>query len=351
MAETEQDKTEEATPFKLRKAREKGQIAKGTDIAFFGTLAALTLYVLFSGPAAISQFIARIKELYLKSISSASGGSQEAVVAIRDTFAPGFMIVAGLGALVFTFVILLQIIQMKGLLFTAHPLKPDFNRVNPAKGLKRLFSFRMLKEALKNIIKMVVYCTTAFLICWPSIQALVPTLVDAEFLIAAMTLIGTRLLLLFAFLAMIFAAIDQVIVRQEFRKQMRMSKSEVKREHKDREGEPRIKQKRKQLHKEFTKQTNDLGNLPGSDLLIVNPTHYAVGLRYEPDKMETPELTTKGRNRYAAILRQRAVTLGIPIIQNPPLARALYKHGTTGHAIPEKTFREVAKAYIFLRTQ
>ena len=351
MSDTEQNKTEDATPFKLRKAREKGQVAKGSDIAFFGTLVALCLYSLFAGQGAFEQIMTSMRNLYVQTISAAADSPEVGLSAIREVYGPGIWLLAGLGACVLSLVIVLQILQLRGLLFTAHPLKPDFNRINPAKGLKRLFSFQMLKEALKNIFKMIVYCTAATLVCFHAVRVLSPTVTDGQKLISAIHSSGLRLLFAFTLIAMIFAVIDQIIVHQEFRKQMKMSMSELKREHKDREGEPRIKQKRKQLHKEFAKQTSDLGNLPGSDLLIVNPTHFAVGLKYDVEKMAAPIISTKGRNRYAAMLRVRSNSLGIPIFHNPQLARSLYRMGSSGQSVPEELFRDVAKAYIFIRTR
>ena len=160
-----------------------------------------------------------------------------------------------------------------------------------------------------------------------------------------------RLLFLYMVLALFFSALDQIIVRKEYTKQMRMSKSELQREHKDREGEPRLKQKRKQLHSEFIKQTESLGQLAGSDMLIVNPQHYAVALSYQEDKMSGPQVTTKGRNRFALMLKEKARNTGIPIFENPPLARHLFFKTKQGHEIPSESFKEVADLYISIYSQ
>lgn len=349
MSETEQNKTEEPTPHKLRKAREKGQVAKGTDIAFFGTLAAFTFYTVTLGPRAAATFTEMMRNTFVTGISNADSTSA-VTTAISGVYMPALQTLATIGGCIFFGVVLLQIAQLKGLMFTAHPLKPDMDRINPAKGLKRLFSLRTLKEAAKNTFKMIVYVTAAYLVSVYCINAYGPTLTDGPALVAAMQGGGLRLLFLFTFFAMVFAAIDQVIVRQEYLKQMRMSKSEVKREHKDREGEPRIKQKRKQLHKEFSKQTQGLGDISGSDVLIVNPTHYAVALSYTPAEMDAPQMTAKGRNKFAQMLKSKATNLGIPIIHQPALARALFKMSDVGSAIPESEFRAVAKVYLHLRT-
>ena len=247
-------------------------------------------------------------------------------------------------------VIFFEIIQVRGLYFTPHPLKPDFGRLNPAKGLKRLFSMKMLKETLKSILKMSVYTLCASFVIFGSVRALAPVTGDAAHLVDALRRAGLRLAMVFALLALAFTILDQVLSRQEFRKQMRMSRSEVNREHKDREGDPRMKQKRKRLHSEFIKQTKGVDHLPGSDLLIVNPQHFAVALRYDPQTMAAPVLTAKGRNRFALLLKQEAFRLSIPILEDPPLARALFRATEPGQAIPSSRYHDVAAKYRILHT-
>ena len=208
---------------------------------------------------------------------------------------------------------------------------------------------KTLKETIKNCIKMLVYLVATFLVIRYCLAQFSNQMNDANRLVSAMNSSALRLLYVYLALSLCFAAIDQIIVRREYFKQMRMSKSELKREIKDREGEPRIKQKRKQLHEEFAKQTASMGALEGADVIIVNPQHYAVALRYIPDEMQAPVLATKGRNKIALNIKSRAFNLGIPIIPDPPLARALFKAGKIGKEIPAEQFYDVANIYIRLR--
>jgi len=205
---------------------------------------------------------------------------------------------------------------------------------------------RTLKEAGKNILKMSIYLGATYLVIKHCINIYGGTLTDGINVSRAFLGSGMRLLYLYLVFSFIFALLDQVIVRKEFSKQMKMSRSEVKREVKDREGEPRIKQKRKELHKEFSKQTGSLGELPGSDMLIVNPQHFAVGLKYDAETMDAPIISSKGRNRFALLLKTKATRLGIPILANPPLARALYKGANPGQSIPADQFKAVAESYV-----
>ena len=350
MSETEQNKTEEPTDFKLKKAREKGQVAKGQDIAFFGLLVALGIYTIVAGPHMMREMSQMMRNVLLSSINGASDPAL-ATAAIRMVYLPAVKALSLLGATLFLTVTLVQLIQLRGPIFTTHPLKPDFSKINPGKGLKRIFSMRTLKEAGKNIIKMSIYIGATYLLIMYCLRIYAPTLVNADSLISALHGGGLRLLFMYTFLALFFTAIDQIIVRKEFTKQMRMSRSEVDREYKDREGEPRMKQKRKQLHAEYIKQTQGAGNLPGSDVLIVNPEHYAVALIYNAETMEAPEVSAKGRNKFALDLKKRAFELSIPIISQPPLARALFKNSETGQEVPQQYYQNIADIYLHLQRQ
>jgi flagellar biosynthetic protein FlhB len=146
-------------------------------------------------------------------------------------------------------------------------------------------------------------------------------------------------------------AIDQLIARSEYRKQMRMSRRELTREVKDREGEPRFKQKRRQLHRELRRQAEGLGKLDGSDVLVTNPEHYAVALSYRPGEMDAPMVRAKGRNHFAQLMKRKARMLGLPVIADPALARALYRDCRTDHAIAPQHFHGVARHYARLRRE
>ena len=347
MAETEQNKTEEPTPFKLKRAREKGNVARGTDLGFFAVLVGLTIYILVAGGQLVKTLTDAMRRA-LATIGESSGEPISALTAL--TASPGKIIEAvGLFALtIMLVVLLLEIIQVRGIVVSTQPLKPDFGRLNPAKGLKRLFSIRMLKDALKNIAKLIAYVCSAFFVIQKAFLDAEPGINDTSSLMDAIYATSMRLLFVFALIALIFAAIDQIIARREFLKQMRMSRSELTREVKDREGEPRIKRRRKQLHAELSKQTKSLGSLKGSDLLIVNPEHFAVALSYDSKTMNAPRVTAKGRNNFALLLKSRARLLSIPIFELPLLARALYRKCDTGAEVPQEDYRAVVDVYLNL---
>ncbi len=345
MSETEQNKSEEATPFKLKRAREKGQIARGTDLGFFSVLAGLTLYAVVAGADMLKDLAQSTERILRTSVDAASAGEALPDL-VPQTFASAVWSTATFACSIALIVLFLEIMQVRGLSISTHPLKPDFGRLNPAKGLKRLFSLRMLKETLKNVLKLAVYCTAAAIILLNAFLASAGTVIDAGTLVVAIQDGSMRLLFTFVLLALVFAAIDQVMARREFQKQMRMSHSELTREVKEREGEPRIKRKRKELHALFAKQTAAMGNLPGSDMLIVNPEHYAVALKYNSSTMEAPSVRAKGRNAFALMLKRRAAELSIPVFEAPQLARALYKHCDPGDEISPENYRAVVDLYL-----
>ena len=347
MSETETNKSEEPSSFKLHKAREKGQVARGTDLGFFSSLVGLTLFVIIAGPNMFSGLTLMMVRTYASSIEGASDPAK-LFSAFSISFNPAFQPILGFCAVILIVVITIEIIQLRGLVFATQALKPDFSRMNPGKGLKRVFSMRTLKETLKSVIKLLLYATAAGLVTISATKIFAQSITDASTLSRAMYQEGLRLTIVFACLAFVVAIIDQIIARQEFTKQMRMSRSELTRESKEREGDPRQKQKRKQLHDEFASQSKALGSLQGSDLLIVNPEHVAIGLKYHADTMAAPQVTTKGRNHFALLLKRKAALSAIPIFEAPALARALFASCSIGSDVPQEHYRGVADIYLKL---
>jgi flagellar biosynthesis protein FlhB len=346
--ETEQNKTEEPTPYKLKRAREKGIVARGIDLGFFSCLLGFSLFCLIAGDA----LVGRLAEMMRLTLSAAPGLAHDpprATTLLVEVWGPSLRTMALAGATIMLGVAVFEIVQIRGIVFSGHPLKPDFNRLNPAKGLKRVFSARMLKETLKSIVKLVVYAVAAYLVIRDAFDARALSLTNASALTEALRAGGFQLLFAFTALALAFAALDQVIARADFQKQMRMSRSELVREHKEREGEPRLKQKRKQMHADFTRQARALGDLRGSDLLIVNPQHYAVALKYDASAMTAPVVVAKGRNHFALLLKRRAAACSLAIFERPALARTLYNKCHKGSEAPPETFRDIADLYVALR--
>lgn len=346
MAEQDQNRGEAPTPFKLQKAREKGNVARSIELGFLASLLTLAAYMPIAGPALIAMLAQAMRVALVGGFAGASepGGATELLGTLaRQAIAP----VALLGGTMAGIVILLELIQLRGFLLTFHPLKPDWSRLNPAKGIKRLFSLLMLKQTLKSILKFTLYAGATWMVARWAVTHLAENATDGERLVATMEAAGLRLVFAFLLVAVGIAILDQILARGEFTRQMRMSRREVTREAREREGEPRQKRRRKELHREMAAQGK--GNLNGADLLVVNPEHFAVALRYDEAAMIAPEVAAKGRNLHALRLREEAVRRGVPIIADPPLARALFRACTVGSAIPPDRYAAVADLYIDLR--
>jgi len=346
----EQNRTEEATPFKLKRAREKGQVARGMDLGFVGSLVALIFFALAAG-AGFAVTLAQIMRRSLTVGIDRAGDMLDllaiAGAALREALYPLML----LGVALIVVLIVLELIQLRGFIFTLQPLKPDFTKLNPAKGLKRLFSLRMLKETMKNIVKMMCYAAATWLVIMSAIASFGGGFTGTNAVVRALTGSAGQLIMAFLGLAIFFTIIDQLIVRREFRRQMRMSRRELTREVKDREGEPRIKQKRKQLHARMVEQAKSLGRVAGADLLVTNPEHYAVALYYDAETMNAPIIRARGRNRFAQLMKRKARLSNVPIFANPPLARALFHGHQVDQPVGADHYRAVAALYIGLRRQ
>lgn len=337
----EQDRSERPTPFKLQKARRQGSVARGADLGFLVGLAAFTAYWWVLGDGLVS----RIAETSREALALAPGlaAEPEALLAVVGLVVMSLIRpLAFLAGAIFLAVLVFELAQT-GFVLSTEPLRMDFSRLNPAAGLKRLFSVRVLVETGKSLLKMAVYSGLGLYALRRAVS-LAPTLIDADHLAAALTRAGLGMAAMIVGAAVVFAAIDQLIVRRDFLKRMRMSRREIRRESRDREGDPRLKQRRRQLHREFTKITRSVRNIRGADVLVTNPTHYAVALRYDPIRMEAPLVVSRGAHRIAVRLKRLAFLYGVAIVQSPALARALYRC-ELDQPVPEALYQPIADLY------
>lgn len=345
---SEQDKSELPTPFRLEKARRQGQVARGADLAFMSATAAFVLYVAMLGPSLGTALVQAMRDSIMLAPGLADG-PRPVLGAIGAVFSLVVRPVGFLIAAIYLTVLVLEIVQT-GPVFTTEPLRLDFSKLNPATGLKRIFSLRLLLETAKTLAKFLVYGVLAWLAIKAAIGVSALGLSGAPQLAQAMRRATDSLLAAFLGAAVIFAALDQLVARRDYLKKMRMSRRDIKREARDREGEPRLKQKRKALHAEFVKASASLRNVRGADMLITNPTHYAVALRYDPARMDAPIVVARGAHRFALRLRRLAFLYGVVIVRNPPLARLLYRCELNA-PVPEAAYQAVANLYRSVRAR
>ena len=349
MDDNDTDKTEQATPFKLDRSRKKGVVARGTDLGFLAGLAAAFAYFSIAGPQMSNALVKAARVSWIAGPALADGRSALVSVIAADlsmVARPVLLLMASL----FACVLLVEFLQV-GAVFSAQPLMPDFSRLSPANGFKRVFSLRALIETGKSLLKMAVYTSLAVMFVVGVIRSVGGTIPDGRELLLELRRDALRLLAIFVLTAMFFAALDQIIARTQFAQRMRMSRRELRREMRDREGEPRLKQRRRQLHRELAKATKSLRNLKKADVLITNPEHIAMALRYEPKSMLAPTVVSVGINHVAQRMKRMAFFYSIPIIQNRRLAQTLYRKASLNSVIPQECYQPVADIYNALRTR
>lgn len=347
MEDTEQDKSEQPTPHKLQRSRERGMVARGMDLGFLTGLSALFGYAWVAGPDLAGAASRAARDAFVTGPELADSGPallKASVMMLSPIVKPVLLLLAS----VFLLVLLFEIVQT-GAVFSAEPLKPDFNRLNPANGLKKVFSMRMLIETIKNVFKLAAYVTISYLVIGQVLKTGTGSIADAQDVAAVLKSAGLKLLSSFVLGALAFAAVDQVIARQQFLRKMRMNRRELRQEAKDREGEPRMKQKRKHLHREFAKASQSMRGLKGADVLIANPQHIALALSYKPGVSPAPIVVAMGVNQLAQRLKRLAFLYGVPIVENRMLARELYKKAKLSGPIPERCYKPVADIYNAMR--
>lgn len=345
--EADTTKTEQATAFKLQEARRKGMVARSIEFSALGVLLAFTGYVWAFGPRMADELLRVMTAAIAQAPSLAFGplelwtwtaalGSRTASIVL-----PLFVVVAAAAALA----ILVQI----GFVFSVQALKPDASRLNPANGFKRVFSLQTLYELGKTLLKLAIFPALAVMVIYMATRQATEFAAEPRALAALLGTHAVRLMLWLVAAMVIIAVIDLLFTRRQFGKKMMMSRRELREELRHREGDSRIKQRRKQIARELLKRARSLRQLRGADVLLTNPTHYAVALRFDERTMLAPTVVSKGSGEFALRLRRIAFVYGVPTIESRALARALFFRVPLDGQIPERYFGEAAAVYIRLR--
>ncbi len=337
----EPDKTEKATPHRRKKAREEGQVAKSQDVAISFSLVAVFLtfisYIPFVFRKLYGIFTAFFSDPFHFLPEKNHWVYLEFIKDLALLVGPVFMVllVAGIAA---------NVIQV-GFHITFKPLMPKLSKLNPLPGIKRMFSLKTLFELFKNLLKLFVAMVVSYY--------LVRYLLEDVFRFAttsieddAAILIKYSLIMIlgFALLSIPVAIIDFMFRRYEFEESIKMSKQEIKEEHKLYEGNPQIKSAIRKKMREMS-LTRMMAEVAKADVVITNPEHFAVALKYEKGKMHAPKVVAKGVDRVALRIKEEAKKYGVPIEENPPLARALYQACEIGDYIPENLYQAIARIF------
>lgn len=345
-----EDLTDEASPYRLEEARKKGQVAQSRELTGMVALLAAASVAYAMTPAMGASIAEFMREVFRADLAAKLNFSDSAVLGGTMMRTLRVLINAALpacavGALMGVLSSFVQI----GSVFSTEPITPDFSKVNPLKGFQRMFSMRQVIEGLRMTLKSAVIGYVAYnLVKTQIFQA--PSALAAEPVGMGMRLgeiAKIIFLTLFGILA-IFAAIDFFLQRREFMKNMRMTKQEAKQEFKEREGDPQIKARVRAVQREMARRRM-MQAVKKADVIITNPTHIAIAIVYERDKSAAPRVVAKGADFLAQKIKKVASDAGIPLVENVPLARTLFKTVKVGHQIPRALYQAVAEvlAYVY----
>jgi len=344
-SQQDQDRTEQATPYKLREAKKKGQVHKSMEMNSFMMLLVVLGMLYLVG----ERFV--IGELHL---------SQEVLSNSNNYVFDSTHMISLIGAmarqlfevfwpliLAIVVVAIISNVTQTGPVFTFFPLKPDVQRLNPVTGFKKLFSVKLLFEAVKSLVKLGLFASVIYYFVLGSIPRLMGLIDTDPYVYAGFFLDNAReLILKLLAVFLVIVIFDVMYSRWDFSKKMRMSRREIKDEIKRRDGDPQIKAKLRELQREAARRSGSLARVPEADVLITNPTHLSVALKYERGVMQSPEVIAKGAGEQALKMRLIARKNNIPIVEYKSLARTLFKKVSIDEPIPQELFPVVARLLV-----
>jgi len=346
MADEGGEKTEMPTAKKLRDARNKGQVCTSKDVVSTALLVVL-MGLLGAMGVMLTDDLAEV----LRFVGSRAGSPGDAlgeagflstVVVCKHTFL--FVLVAMLTG------IAANMCQI-GFLFTFEPLKPDLKKVNPAEGAKKIFCKKNFFEFFKNCVKVTFLGYLIYKLVLESIPALLPICYGTtDDLFPVLKFLLKNLAAYTAFGYILIAVVDRLMQQKFFTKQMMMTKDEVKREYKEMEGSQEVKQAQRDFRNEILNGPDPREGTKQANVVVTNPTHFAVGVRFAPDEAPLPRVVSSGADRVAKIIRDTAIAEGIPILENIPLARALYAKVRVDDFIPVELAEPVAEVLKWVKS-
>ena len=346
------EKTEPATEKKLNDARKEGQVAKSKEVGnAVGLLALFLIMKLWVGHMGL-QFLQIFTDVYQRIPGATANWNgylpeNDMLAIFRHMMLQILYIVAPIFAVAFILAFLSDVVQVKWQI-TGKPLKPKFSKISPINGFKRIFSANSLVELIKSIVKIVLVVYVAYSYLQDKWQYLyflyyMPLLQAIQFIGQLVTDLGLRITIVY----ILIAAADYIYQRFKFSQDMKMTKQEVKDEYKQQEGDPQIKGKIRQKMQEASRRRM-MQSLPQADVVITNPTHYAVAIKYDPEVLDAPIVIAKGEDYLAKKIKEIAKENNVEIVENKPLARMLYANVEVGQAVPPELYQAVAEVLAFV---
>ena len=346
------EKTEPATQKKLDDARKEGQVAKSREIANgMGLMALFLVLKIWTGNMGVS-FLETFDTIYnrIPQVANLLGGTapeREMVLLLRHGATKLLVIMLPILLIGFLVAFVSDYWQVKWKP-TSKPLQPKFSKMNPIKGFQKIFSMNSLVELLKSFIKILIIVWMAYSYIKDRTEYLF-LLYDMEILPALQLILQvvTDLGIRIAALYIIFAFADYAYQKWKFAEDMKMTKQEVKEEYKNQEGDPQIKGKIRQKMQEASRRRM-MQAIPQADVVITNPTHYAVAIKYDPAISDAPMVVAKGQDYLAQKIKEIARENKVEIVENKPLARMLFANVEVGEAVPPEMYQAIAEVLAFV---
>jgi flagellar biosynthetic protein FlhB len=355
MAENNEDRSpedlsDEASPYRLEEFRKKGQVSQSKELVALGVAMACGLALFSMAPTIGNQISNFMKEIFTDALIIKPGADMQHIAG--DKLMQFIKVFASVGLPISAIGFFLGIaghLTQIGFIFTATPLAPDFEKINPLAGLKRLLSTKNLVETARVTLKGIILCFVAYSLLRTAIYKS-PELIfkHPAAIFEVLGEAGKSLFFSLCGTLAVFAGIDFFLQRREFGKQVRVTKQEAKQEAKEQEGDPLIKARIRSVQREMARKRM-MSAVKKADVIITNPTHIAIALVYEKDKMVAPRVVAKGGDLVALRIKEIAAQNNIPMVENVPLARAIFKSVKIGQIIPRNLFQAVAEvlAYVY----
>ncbi|MBE9546714.1 MAG: flagellar biosynthesis protein FlhB [Proteobacteria bacterium] len=349
MAEGNQDqeKTEQPTPKRREEAKKKGQVAKSQEVASATILLVCLIFFYFNATGMFEQVLDMMRWMFLESGSMTVNSANIQALMVGFIYRmfvllfPLFMIVVAAGMIA-------NFLQV-GFMFSTESIQPKLSKIDPIKGFQKFFSLKTLVELVKNIFKISIVGFIAYLVIKGEIRGLFPLMEQSVW--GILSFIGRvvfKIVFVTCLALIVLAILDYVYQKWEHEKELKMSKQEVKDEFKQTEGDPLVKARIRRLQREAARHRM-MANVPTADVVITNPTHIAVALKYDQAEMFAPKVVAKGRGFIAERIKEIARENGVTIVENKPVAQVLYKIVDVDEMIPENLYRAVAEilAYVY----
>jgi flagellar biosynthetic protein FlhB len=345
--ESFQDKTEPATPKKKEDARKKGQVAKSKELSSIAVLLAGVLYLYFGAKGLTFTLAAFIQEMfsYIPNLRTSDHKMLSLFLQSGERFLSMILPIM----IVLSVVALLTNYLQTGIVWSVDPLTPKASKINPFSGLKKMISKRSFVELAKSIFKILIVGWAAFSTLKNEAIHIMPLMHQEEIeIISLLAQVSFKVAIKCCWVIAILAILDFLYQRWEFTENLKMTKQEVKDENKQTEGDPLVKSRIRNIQREMARRRM-MEEVPKADVVITNPTHLAVAIRYDPKaKMSAPIIVAKGANKLAQRIREIAEENHIPLVENKPLAQNLYKLDL-GEEVPPQFYQAVAEilAYVY----